>query len=459
MILKSINPHDQSIVGELEFSTPDQIKSIVSEARKACESWKEVPAEDRCAYVSKLKDKLIENREKLARLITLEMGKPLAQSLSEVDSELEFISYYADNGPKFLGPEIILQNDKEYYKVTYEPYGVCACICPWNFPLSMVTSGVLPAIIAGNTVVVKPSEYTSLCQKLVVDLINETGLPKGVVNLVIGDSTIGQTLADSGVDLVWFTGSTKAGMDIYRKCGEKFIKALLEMGGSSPAIVLNDANVDNAVENLYWARFLNCGQVCTAVKRLFVQDGIYEKFVDKLVERVKVVKIGNPVDNNDIGPLVNLRQLQVLEEQVKDAIDKGSEMLTGGKRPASEVLKKGNYFEPTILSNVTMDMKIMKEETFGPVLPIIKFESIEEAINMANNTEYGLSAEIYTLDLDKGEALAKKIQTGTVAINTDNFFKPQCPFGGYKKSGMGREYGKIGMQEFAQVKVVAINKV
>ena len=459
MTLKSINPHDQSLVGELEFSSPDQIKNAVSEARKAYESWKEISVDERCAYVSKLKDKLIENIEKLARLITLEMGKPLAQSLSETDSELEFISYYANNGLKFLSPEIILQNDKEYYKATYEAHGVCACICPWNFPLSMVTSGVLPAIIAGNTVVVKPSEYTSLSQKLVVDLINDTGLPKGVVNLVIGDSNVGQTLVDSDIDLVWFTGSTKAGMDIYQKCGEKFIKALLEMGGSSPAIVLNDASVDNAVENLYWARFLNCGQVCTAVKRLFVQDGIYEKFVGKLVEKVKTAKIGNPVDNNDIGPLVNPRQLQVLEEQVKDAIGKGSEVLTGGKRPVSEILKKGNYFEPTILSNVTMDMKIMKEETFGPVLPIVKFESVEEAINMANNTEYGLSAEVYTSDLEKGEVLAKNIQSGTVAINTDNFFKPQCPFGGYKKSGMGREYGKIGMQEFAQVKVVAISRV
>ncbi len=459
MILKSINPHDQSVVGELEFSTPDKVKSTVVEARTAYEIWKEVPLEDRCTYLRKLKEKLIENKEKLAKLITLEMGKPLPQSLSEIDSELEFISYYADNGSKFLSPETILENDKELYKVTHEPYGVCACICPWNFPLSMVTSGVLPAIIAGNTVIVKPSEYTSLSQKMVVDLINETGLQKGIVNVVIGDSTVGRTLVDSDVDLVWFTGSTKAGMDIYRKCGEKFIKALLEMGGSSPAIILDDADVDNAIENLYWARFLNCGQVCTAVKRLFVQNGIYDEFVGKLVEKVKSVKIGNPIDNNDIGPLVNPKQLQTLEEQVKDAIGKGAEALTGGKRPGSETLKKGNYFEPTILSNVTMDMRVMKEETFGPVLPIVKFESIEEAVSMANDTEYGLSAEIYTSDLKIGEAMSKKIHSGTVAINTDNFFKPECPFGGYKKSGMGREYGRIGMQEFAQVKVIATKEV
>lgn len=459
MKIKSINPHDQSAVGELKISTSDEISKAVSKARRAFENWKEISVGERCAYVENLTSLLQKNKDRLAKLITLEMGKPLEQSLSEVESELEFIRYYVKNGPKFLADETIINKDKDFYKVTYEPYGVCACICPWNFPLSMVTSGVLPAIIAGNTVVVKPSEYTSLSQKLVVDLINQTGIPEGVVNLIIGGGEEGKTLVDAQIDLVWFTGSTRAGLDIYKKCGEKFIKALLEMGGGSPAIVLDDANIDNAVENLYWARFLNCGQVCTAVKRLFVQKGIYDEFVGKLVERVKTAKLGNPVDNNDIGPLVNRRQLQVLEEQVKDAIDKGSKVLTGGKRPVSEVLKKGNYFEPTILSNVTMDMKIMKEETFGPVLPIVKFESIEEAIGMANNTEYGLSAEIYTSDLEKGKVLAKKIQSGTVAINTDNFFKPECPFGGYKKSGMGREYGKIGMQEFAQVKVIALNKV
>ncbi|MCX6726244.1 MAG: aldehyde dehydrogenase family protein [Candidatus Shapirobacteria bacterium] len=459
MKLQSINPNDQTIVGELEVSTEDEIKKQVEKARKTLDSWKNISVEERCLYISKLKDLLNKNKDKLARLMTLEMGKPLQQSVGEIESELEFIEYYAKNGPKFFADESIIENEKDNYKVTYEPYGVCACISPWNFPVSMVTSGVLPAITAGNTVVVKPSEYTSLSQKMVVDLLNETGIPEGVVNLVIGGGNEGKILVDSKIDLVWFTGSTKAGMDIYKKCGEKFIKSLLEMGGSSAGIVMADANMENAIENLYWARFLNCGQVCTAVKRLFVEKSIFEKFTNSFAERVNKAKVGNPLKDNDIGPLVTKRQLEIIKDQIDDAISKGAKVLIGGKQPKDTELLMGNYYLPTILTNVNFDMKVMNEETFGPVISIMPFETEEEAITLANRTEYGLSSEIYTSDLEKGTGMARKIQSGTVAINTDNFFKPECPFGGFKKSGTGREYGKIGMQEFAQVKVIAICKV
>lgn len=458
MKLQSINPHDQSIVGELEISSVTEISKKLQMARSALVEWSAISVKERCNYVSKLVNKLQENREKLANLITLEMGKPLDQSLSEIDSELDFIRYYAENGPKNLSDETVIDKGNDFYRVTYEPYGVCVCICPWNFPLSMVTSGVLPAIIAGNTVVVKPSEYTSLSQKLVVDLINETGLPEGVVNLVIGGSEVGKALVDADIDLVWFTGSTKAGQDIYKKCGEKFIKSLLEMGGSSAGIVMADADIDNAVENLYWARFLNCGQVCTAVKRLFVEKPIFDKFMEKYVERMKSVTVGNPINKVDIGPLINKKQLELIKEQMTDATNKGAVVKLGGKEPIADELKNGNYFEPTILTNVNKDMRVLTEETFGPVLPVVQFESEDEVVELANNTPYGLSAEIYTSNLEKGERIAKRIKSGTVAINTDNFFKPECPFGGYKKSGMGREYGKIGMQDFAQVKLIAIDK-
>jgi len=459
MKIKSINPHDQSTVGELKISTSDEIFKAVSKARRAFENWKETSVRKRCAYVENLTSLLQKNKERLAELITLEMGKPLEQSLSEIESELEFVRYYVKNGPKFLADETIINKDKDFYKVTYEPHGVCACICPWNFPLSMVTSGVLPAIIAGNTVVVKPSEYTSLSQKLVVDLINQTGIPEGVVNLIIGGGEEGKVLVDSQIDLVWFTGSTKAGLNIYKKSGEKFIKSLLEMGGSSAGIIMADADLENAVENIYWARFLNCGQVCTAVKRLFVEKSIFDEFLRLLLKRINKVKIGNPLKNNDIGPLVNKKQLELIKEQVKDAITKRAVVEIGGKQSVAREIKDGNYYEPTVLTNVNFDMKVLNEETFGPVLPIMSFKSEDEVTVFANKTEYGLSAEIYTSDYKKGEKIARSIQCGTVAINTDNFFKPECPFGGYKKSGMGREYGKIGMQEFAQVKVIALNKV
>lgn len=459
MEIQSINPHDQTIVGSVKISTPIDIENAVLTARKAFDSWRKTDVRSRCALVGNLVSKLEENRDKLANLMTLEMGKTLQQSLGEIDSEIEFVKYYSANGVEFLSDENVFKNSTDISKVTYEPYGVCVCICPWNFPLSMVTSGVLPAIIAGNAVIVKPSEYTSLSQKLVVDLINQCGFPEGVVNIVIGGADAGEKLVDSDVDLVWFTGSTKAGLNIYKKCGEKFVKALLEMGGSSAGIVLEDANLENAVENLYWARFLNCGQVCTAVKRLFVHESIYDKFMSLFVKKINGIKIGNPLSDNDLGPLINKKQLETITSQVQDALSLGAKVVLGGKVPTNSELVGGNYFEPTILTDISKTMRVYHEETFGPVLPIIKFTSDSEVIELANDTEYGLSAEIYSSNLERAEKMAREIKSGTVAINTDNFFRPECPFGGYKKSGTGREYGKIGMQEFAQVKVISISDV
>lgn len=320
MKLQSINPHDQSVVGELEISTKADVKAAVEKARNAFWSWRFIPIEERVEYIKKFRNKIVENKEKIAKLTTLEMGKPIQQSLSDVDWELSFIDYYIEKGPIFLSDETVREKGKEHFRITYEPYGVCACIAPWNFPLSMANSGILPALIAGNTVIFKPSEYTSLSQKIVIDLLNEAGLPEEVANIVIG-----------------------AGI--------------------------------------------------------------------------------------------------------------------GGKQPDREELARGNYFEPTVLTNVTTNMRVFKEEVFGPVLPIIPFERETEAIELANNTEYGLSAEVYTTDIARGERVAKQLQAGTVAINTDDFFKPECPFGGYKKSGMGREYGEIGMKEFAQVKLLAVVKL
>src|SRR3989344_669008 len=459
MKLKSVNPHNQSIVGELEISTKPKIEKTVYKAKKAFEKWRFVAVEKRVRYIKKYRTFILKNKEKLAKLTTLEMGKPIIQSFQDVDWEVEFLDYYIKFGPKFLKEKTVYKKGTEHFRTTYEPYGVCACIVPWNFPLSMANSGIVPAIIAGNTVVFKPSEYTSLTQKLLTDLLSKTGLPEGVVNLVIGGGEVGSFLIDQPIDLVWFTGSTKVGQEIYAKCGRKFIKSLLEMGGSSPAVVFTDADLNLTMDNLFWARFLNCGQVCTAVKRLFVERKVYKKTVQLFIKRLKKVKVGSPQDEStEIGPLVSQKQLQVLEIQVGDAVSKGAKMEIGGRRPKDKKLAKGNYFEPTVITNIKPNMKVLSEEVFGPVLPIIPFETEEEVIGLSNKTEYGLSAEIYTTDLKKGERVAKRIQAGTVAVNTDNFFKPECPFGGFKKSGMGKEYGEIGMKEFTQVKVLAVVK-
>lgn len=459
MKLKSISPHDQSVVGELQVSTQLDINKAVTKAKKAFESWKMLSVKERAKYIKRFRDKVAKNQNKIAKLTTLEMGKPIQQAKDDVSGELDFLDYYVKNAPKFLADETVCKKDKEHFRVVYEPYGVCACIAPWNFPLSMANSGVIPALLAGNTIILKPSEYTSLSQKIVVDLLDETGLPEGVANLLIGGGEVGKALINEDIDLAWFTGSTKVGQEIYEKCGRKFIKALLEMGGSSPGIIFADADLDLTMDNLYWARFLNCGQVCTAIKRLFVEKPVYDNVVKLFVEKLKTVKVGNPIsENTDIGPLVTQKQLKTLKAQVQDAVSKGAKVEIGGNQLKNKDLAKGNYFEPTVLTGVKPNMKVLTEEVFGPVLPIVPFKTEEESIRLANNTEYGLSAEVYTSDLEKGERVAKQINAGTVAINTDNFFKPECPFGGYKKSGMGREYGEIGMKEFSQVKLIAVVK-
>jgi acyl-CoA reductase-like NAD-dependent aldehyde dehydrogenase len=456
MTLQSINPHDQSVVGELEISTSKDVETAYQKARSAFDDWKNTPLTTRISFIEKFKKLLVEHTEELAELTTKEMGKPLSQSKDDVNGELSFLDYYIKQSPSSLDDETVLKDDGGTFRLTYEPYGVVACISPWNFPLSMATSGIIPALIAGNTVIFKPSEYTSLSQKLVADLLNQTGLPAGVLNVVIGAGEVGQVMTDQPIDLVWFTGSTKVGQQIYEKCGKKFIRSLLEMGGSSPAIIFADADLDNALDQLYWARFLNAGQVCTAVKRLFVEKPVYEEVVKRFKTKLQSIKVGNPMENADIGPLVTKRQLDTLKAQVDDAVSKGAKIEYGGKAPKE--LAQGNYYLPAILTNVTMDMKVMTEEVFGPVLPIIAFETESEAITLANQTDYGLSAEIYTKDMAKAERVAKEIDAGTVAINTDNFFKPECPFGGFKKSGMGKEYGEIGIQEFTRQKLIATGK-
>ena len=452
-----LNPHDQSVVGSLPVSTKVEIIRSVKKARATFVSWKNTSINQRIEYIKKYRQLLKKHADEIAQLITQEMGKPISQSLDDVNGELEFLDYYTQMGEQFLSDEAIHQTGDTKFRLVYESYGVCACIAPWNFPISMANSGIVPALIAGNCVVFKPSEYTSLSQKMLVDLLNQTGLPKGVLNVVIGDGKVGKVLLEQQIDLVWFTGSTAVGQSIYRQCGEKFVKSMLEMGGSSPAIVFSDANLEDTVENLYWARFLNCGQVCTAIKRLFVEKKIYHQLVKMLVTKVKQMHVGKPMDKNtQVGPLVSRKQLKLLKAQVADAIKRGAKIEIGGATSSDPNLKLGNYYLPTILTNVKPQMRVLTEEVFGPVLPIVPFTNEAKAIKLANQTEYGLSAEIYTRDIKKAERVAKELDAGTVAINTDGFFKPECPFGGFKKSGMGKEYGHIGMQEFAKVKLLAV---
>lgn len=457
-ILLSYNPHDQSVVGETPQSTPKDIENAVNKAKKAFLTWRKTPISKRTAYFKKFRSLLVDHKEELATLITKEMGKPIKQARDEVDFELGFIDWYIENAQKTLSDQVIKETDQAVYKIVYEPWGVCASIAPWNFPISMASSGISQHVLAGNCVIFKPSEYTTLTQKWFIELLQGTGIPDGVVQGVYGDGEVGKMLADSNIDLIWFTGSTAVGQEIYAKAGRKFIKAVMEMGGSSPGIVFADCDLDKSLEQLYWARFLCNGQICSAIKRLLVENSIFNTIVNRLKQRLAKTTIGNPMTEVDFGPLVSKEQLDTLIAQVEDAKKKGATVEIGGKQPEGKEFTKGNYYLPTILTNVTKDMRVYKEETFGPVLIVLPFSTEEEAIELANDTPYGLSAEVYTSEPTKAERVARELQSGMVGINTDSLYYPWCPIGGYKKSGMGREYGIEGFRELAQIKYVCIAK-
>lgn len=452
--LISTNPaKNYQVIGSVEVSTSLEIKQKVTDAQKAKTLWKELGVVKRIKLIWPIFQEFMKRKEELSLLITKETGKPIKESLADIDWDAVYFKWFLENGEKYLFDQITFKDQKQVHKMVFEPMGVTASIVPWNFPFDMFLWGVIPNLIAGNTVVFKHSEECPLTGKLIEQVMNESDLPHGVFSEVYGDGKVGEILVNQGINLIWFTGSTKAGKQLYETAGKKFIKAILEMGGSNPAIVFDDADVDKIIDKIYIKRFLNCGQACDALKRLIVHQSIFDNVVDKLKKVVESKIIGDPEDKNtDIGSLVAKRQLVLLESQVEDAIKKGANIVTGGKRPPG---LKGAYYSPTILTNVKKDMRVWKEETFGPVLVVAPFKTEEEAIKLANNTLFGLGAQVYTQDKKRAARFASKIEAGTIDINQGNHWLPCTPFGGHKQSGIGVEHGESGFRELTQIKVVA----
>jgi acyl-CoA reductase-like NAD-dependent aldehyde dehydrogenase len=362
-----------------------------------------------------------------------------------------------DNVGKSLSPITTDESTELKTIVTYEPYGSAAVISPWNFPFGISITGIVPNLLVGNTVLFKGSEETILLSKMIGEIFNRHNLPQGVFNQVLGAGDVGEKLANSDIDFIWFTGSTKVGQKLYQIAAEKMINVLLEMGGSSPCIVFEDADIDSAVKTVYDNRFLNTGQVCDVIKRLIVHESVFDKFVAKLKDEVECKVMCDPGQSKaDLGPLVAERQLDLLESQVNDSVAKGARIISGGKRPEGH---KGAYYEPTILTDVTKDMRVWDEEVFGPVVPVMKFKTEEEAVELANDTDYGLGARVISSDIERARRVAGKIEAGSVEINQgDRWASPNNPFGGYKKSGIGRENGAIGFQTLSQIKVISESK-
>ena len=453
--LISTNPaHNYEIVGEVAVTTPAEIKHIVDAANKAKRMWKELGLTQRIKLLTPLVHEVEKRQEEIAQMITAEMGKPITESRADVAWDLSYLKSFLALGTEYLKDEIVYSKGTALHKIVYEPIGSAAVITPWNFPFDMFLWGVVPNLIAGNTVVFKHSEETPLVGKISEELMHSLHLPEGVFAEVYGDGAVGAELVKQNVDCIWFTGSTVVGKSLFELAGKKFIRSTLEMGGSNPAIVCEDVDVKSIIKKLYIKRFMNNGQVCDAVKRLIVHESIFDQVVDEMKQIVESKIVGDPADDKThLGSLVSKKQLEVLEAQVQDAINKGATVVTGGKRPNK---LSGAYYMPTLLTNIKPAMKVWREEVFGPVLPIVTFKTDEEAIALANDTQYGLGAVVCSKDIKRAEALARCIDAGNIDINNGNHWVASTPFGGYKNSGIGREHGEAGFRELCQIKVIAL---
>ncbi|TAL61654.1 MAG: aldehyde dehydrogenase family protein, partial [Bacteroidetes bacterium] len=441
--LTSTNPaKNYEFLGEVDISSDTEIKEKVALANEARLMWKEVSLQKRIELLKPICEEFESRKREIAELITKEMGKPVNESTQEASNSVSEFKWFMENIGSALADETTHEDDNSVHKIVYEPFGTVAVISPWNFPLGVALWGIIPNLLVGNTVVFKISEECPLIGKLIEDIMTSHGLPKGVFAEVYGAGDVGQKLAESKINLIWFTGSTKVGKLLYKIAADKFIKTVLEMGGSSPCIVFDDVDIPAFAQAIYPERFGNCGQVCDSIKRLIVHESIFNRVVEQLKEVIETKIVGDPLDKNtDLGSLVAKRQLTLIQEQVDDALRKGAKIITGGKTPEN---LNGAFYEPTLLTDITKNMRVWTEEVFGPVLPILPFKTEEEAIEMANDTPYGLGGRIFTKDPEQAKRVASRIEAGTVEINRVSRWLPCNPFGGYKQSGMGREMGAAG---------------
>jgi succinate-semialdehyde dehydrogenase/glutarate-semialdehyde dehydrogenase len=449
MNFKTINPTMGELIAEYETLTKEEVFNIAECVETAFYSWKKIDIAERVGYIKKLAEILKDNNDTFARLITLEMGKPINESIAEIEKCAWTANVYASNAESWLAEENVKADGKDH-KIVLEPLGVILSIMPWNFPFWQVLRFAVPTLIAGNCSILKHSNTVPQCALAIEFAFARAGLPDNVFRSIIADhSTISELIASDLIQGVSFTGSTEAGAKVAELAGRNLKKVVLELGGSDPFIVLEDTDIELAARNAVKGRTINTGQSCIAAKRFIVRREISELFSVRFADLMSNLVIGDPRDENiDVGPLVNQDALTKVENQVNDAINKGAKVLAGGKK----LEKKGFFYAPTVLTNVKPDMKIVTEEVFAPVAPIMVVNSDEEAINIANSTPFGLGGSIWTKDLKRGEEIARQIDSGAVFVNNITKSDPRMPFGGVKKSGIGRELSKYGLKEFLNVK-------
>lgn len=456
--LDSINPATLEKIGSVSEMSEGQVRQAVQRARKAFNSWSTLPFTERADQILAVRDVLVDRAREVSLRISRETGKPLADALiSEVFTSADLIGYYAKHGARILAdrkvPTGILKTKRAYK--TYEPLGVVGIISPWNYPFSLTFSPLVTALFAGNTVVLKGSEFTPLVSEMIVELFEAANVHPDIVQVVTGGPAAGSYLVTSGLQKIVFTGSTATGRKVMAAAAETLTPVLMELGGKDPMVVCEDADIERAANAAVWGAFTNCGQVCTSVERVYVTEPVYDEFVSKVVEKARTIRIGYDEGGSrfDVGSMTRPQQVRIVEEHVADAVEKGAEILVGGERRDD---LGGLFFEPTVLVGVTHEMKVMTDETFGPVLPIMKVKDEAEAIRMANETRYGLASSVWTTSKSRARRLVHEIRAGGVVINDclAHFGMASLPFGGTKESGIGRSHGEEGLLEFVQVKAV-----
>jgi len=438
----------------------------VAEARRAIEAantawpvWRAKTAKERGAIMRRWFDLIMANQEDLAQILTAEQGKPLAEARGEIAYGASFIEWYAEEGKRIYGDVIPQHQGDKRLLVIKQPVGVTVAITPWNFPIAMVTRKVAPALAAGCTVVLKPAEQTPLSALALAELADRAGFPKGVLNIITTNDPVavgGELTSNPLVRKITFTGSTEVGRILMRQAADQIKKVSFELGGNAPLIVFDDADLDAAVEGAIASKYRNAGQTCVCANRIYVQDGVYDAFAKKIAEKVGAFKVGPGTEEGVvIGPLIDEQGLQKVEAHVKDALAKGAKALTGGKRHELG----GLFFQPTVLAGVTGDMRLAGEETFGPVAPLFRFKTEEEAVRMANASEFGLAAYFFSRDVGRVFRVSEALEAGIVSVNTGIFSQEVAPFGGVKQSGIGREGSKYGIEPFLEIKFICIGGV
>ncbi|MFJ5623056.1 NAD-dependent succinate-semialdehyde dehydrogenase [Peribacillus loiseleuriae] len=447
------NPATNEVIATVPNGGADEANKATDAAYDAFQGWAGLSVYERSELIWKWHHLIEERNAELGYIMTMEQGKPLKEAIGEISYANGFLSWYAEEGKRVYGETIPATQANKRLFVSKQPVGVVAVITPWNFPAAMITRKVAPALAVGCTVVIKPSELTPLTAIKLVELAEQAGIPKGVINVVTGGANaIGTAwIEDNRVRKLTFTGSTKVGKILMKGAADTVKKISLELGGHAPVIVVADADLDKAVAGVLNSKFRNAGQTCVCANRVYVHESIYDAFIEKLVLKVKTLKIGNGLEEGtDIGPLINQSAVDKVLAHIEDAIDQGAKLETGGMG------QNGLFLEPTVLSNIDDSMLCMQEETFGPLAPIASFKTDEEAIKRANQSNYGLAAYVFTENISRGIRITEALEFGIVGLNDGLPSTPQAPFGGFKQSGLGREGGHQGIEEYLEVKYISL---